>query len=190
MKKQNVAKYAYLAGSIDSDGSIMLIRWPSHKIQIDVTVSDYSPKYIPRIGVGGIDTRNLKYLYGMFGGKIEGGKIPPNRWNKRPMFNWSPPLDTKKLKHLLKNLIPFLKIKKRKAELLLQFLEIRKENKGKRRWIINENGNKRRYTINEIIKMEKIYQQMLEETKNVDSKLPSLQPQRLSEETLILKKNM
>jgi len=124
MKQSNTSKYSYLAGVIDSDGCIRIqkdfntrskhlkrAKNISHSLHIDVTQKD---------------GRIINYLYGTFGGRVGTHK---SGINKEYYYYWK--ITSSKAKYVLKRILPFLRYKKKQAEIGIRLqtqIEKRKSN--------------------------------------------------------------
>lgn len=118
--------YAYLAGFIDADGSIGIVTIKSNnKIRYRIKLSAHNCKKEP-----------IDFLYTIFGG----GKIRLKKTGKaklhdnwRPCYEWM--ITSNKAAQAIKELLPFLKVKREQAELCLKLDEINKQHSScKRRW--------------------------------------------------------
>lgn len=173
MNKKNIRDLSYTAGVMDSDGCFIIARSKRNTC-----------KYTqPIVVVQQIDTRVINFLFGVFGGKV--GKTKPRvrnifingkRINSNENFFWKDCTIDGCYK-FCKKIIPFLKLKKRQAELMFQFCCLKK-----RAWKrCQHNTEKGRggtciiYTPQEIEKMDKIYELIKMEKQNHFQKLPQTQ---------------
>jgi hypothetical protein len=108
-----------MAGFVDADGSISIVTVAKNK------------RYIPKLTVCNCK-KEVVYLFAdHFGGKIRKRVWKNKNW--RPNFEWT--LTSKKASHVIKKLLPYLLIKKKQAELVLQAVEIKsKSSSALARW--------------------------------------------------------
>lgn len=148
MKKTKAMLLSYTAGIIDGEGTIG-IRKKTYKI-------DPSRMFFtPRIVVGMITAQPLDLLFGLFGGsiriRISGSEEHPDM---TPMFTWE--ISSEKAKIVAKQLLPFLRVKKEQAQLLIQMQD--RISKGKKIWL----GKHIRISGHELEKRYELYLQMKE----------------------------
>lgn len=102
---------AYLAGVLDSDG------WFTIHCN---TKQSANPTYSPSMGISQLTPEACALAYKLWGGKL--GEIDyskqNNRFSKRPLCTWAPHKEGLEL--LLGEVIPFLRIKKEQAKILLR----------------------------------------------------------------------
>jgi len=120
-------KFAYLAGIIDGEGSISI------EIQgaAECRKTDY---YAIRLLVINTDTRLLEWLKENFGGSINKRKAYENR---RQCYNWA--LFSYDAANLLAKCLPFMIIKKQRAQVLIQFMQTKKDT-----WNVSDEVQKKR----------------------------------------------
>lgn len=113
---------AYLAGAIDSDGSICIVRKQPYR-------NDRTwPYYIPMVRLGQIHNGICSKLQKRFGGNInirrENKKPHENGrfHNAKPMFIWQ--AYCSRAAAVASALLPYLTIKKKQAELLIRTLGV------------------------------------------------------------------
>lgn len=97
----------YLAGLIDADGGIIL--HPSNR-------GKYR-KYYPKLKFTNTNKSVLDSIVEQFGGKLQ-----PKRWKNKPSHwaeSWDWSLTGNEARELINKLLPFLVIKKEKAEYVL-----------------------------------------------------------------------
>ena len=113
MKKINLA---YLAGVLDSDGSfsIAVDTWRVRNL-------GGNPSFQEIIAIGQCDQQALDLAYELFGGGRRSQK--PRGPNRRTMFYWQ--VTNKKAIAVVRALLPFLRIKRRQAEVLLKLRTIK-----------------------------------------------------------------
>ena len=100
---------SYIAGFIDADGAIMLQK--HHRINLG-----WNPTYTPVIQAYGSKKEPIEYIQSIFGGNIRRGK----RNGKQYEYNWQ--IAGSKIKWILKSLLPYLKIKKKQAKILIKLI--------------------------------------------------------------------
>ena len=102
---------AYLAGVLDSDG------WFTIHLN---TKQSANPTYSPDFGINQVEPHAIDLVQKLFGGRtsvIDYSKHKANRFSTKPMYHWSP--DKLGMAIILKELIPYLRIKRKQAEILL-----------------------------------------------------------------------
>jgi hypothetical protein len=112
---------AYIAGLIDADGWIGIRinnqgkKWQGHSFMV---------------GIVNRDLLVLQWVQSIFGGSVR----PRKRIQKSPhaktwsmVYDWNP--DGEGIERFLLSVIPYLRIKKRQAELTLEFLKTRQDRK-------------------------------------------------------------
>ena len=99
-----IEEFAYLAGLVDSEGSVTLLNPGKNKYRV------------PVISMASTDKEIIDYIHGLFGGTTCGSK--PRNGNK-PQWCWR--INQGSALSLLENIIPFLQHteKKRRTSLLL-----------------------------------------------------------------------
>lgn len=102
---------AYLAGVLDSDG------WFTIHLN---TKQSANPTYSPDFGINQVEPHAIELAQRLFGGKIsviDYSKHKANRFSTKPMYHWQP--DKLGMVVVLKELIPYLRIKRKQAEVIL-----------------------------------------------------------------------
>lgn len=112
---------AYIAGVIDSDGYITI-----HK-----NTSIMPPIYSPRIGINQVEPQAVLLAKELFGGNIQ--IVSPDHFGRKSMYYWQ--LGSNGLIEALRELIPFMRIKKEQALIALRLQENIREWKGKVRGV-------------------------------------------------------
>lgn len=108
--------YAYLAGAIDADGFITIQRSTPSATRKDGRRSTY---YTAKVGLSETNPIIPTLLYETFGGWL--GTHQPKNPNHRCWYVWQ---STNQLAaNVVNALMPFLRLKRRQAELLLEFCE-------------------------------------------------------------------
>lgn len=160
MKQTKEIKLAYAAGFLDGEGCI--------RISKRLPRNGKSISYNLLVMITQKDGEIMDWLYGNFGGtvylknKLRNG----DNW----IYEWR--VSEVKAYNFLKEILPFLRYKKRQAELAIQFQQRlifeRKRN-------IPDNGRFTSLSDNELIERERIYQEMSRIKKEfVKSKNPNV----------------
>lgn len=171
MNKKNIRDLSYTAGVMDSDGCFVIGR----------TIRNKSRYCNPQIVVQQIDTRILNFLFGKWSGTIKKAsarsrsdiRVNGKKIHCNDTFVWYIQTVDECLK-FCKKIIPFLKIKKRQAELMYQFCCL-KEKVWKRcgkKFMKGRGGSPIIYTEQEIQKMDEIYEKMRIEKQTHFQKFP------------------
>jgi hypothetical protein len=113
----NAIDLAYLAGVIDSDGSIT-INIAREAARRNVKCS---PTYQEVICCGQVQTEAVYLLQALFGGSIS--VTPPRAVGRKPLYGWD--ARCKLAVIAIRALLPFLRIKRRQAEIVLQLRAIK-----------------------------------------------------------------
>lgn len=100
----------YLAGLFDGEGTVE-VRLAER--------SNRTPCWTVRIAITNTDGRVIHWLVDTFGGKVYS---PKRVKSNKIVYQWS--LSARPNKELIKELFPFLKIKKIQVEMLLEFLDL------------------------------------------------------------------
>lgn len=108
----NEMRLSYCAGIMDSDGYFSIKKSSWAQRHNNAVGYNYSIK----IGCKQISQKALLLMSEMFGGNIR--KEKPNCEKGKPLFSWQ--LTDKKAEMTIKKLIPFLIVKKDRAEILLE----------------------------------------------------------------------
>jgi hypothetical protein len=115
------ANYAYLAGMMDGDGSIALYKRKDYRTQTGFS-------FTPKMRISAVSKLHLEKLQEIFGGSIDNGY--KNHLSKNLVYNlgWS----SNQIRDLLPKIEPYLILKKKEANLLLEGLKITEEHRMKR----------------------------------------------------------
>ena len=106
MKQSNVSRYAYLAGIVDGEGCISALE-----------DKRFSGQCFVHLSITQKDGRLIDWLYGTFGGNIFENTTSGFSAGSS-CYRWD--LYSEKATKLLKKLLPFLRMKKRQAELAIR----------------------------------------------------------------------
>ncbi len=102
----------YVAGLMDGEGSITIgISKPSKKKQLK------SPSHWLQVGITNTNRELIGWLYEKFGGHISDNSHSPSRKKQRPCWAWR--VMSNEAKDFLVSLYPYLRVKKRQAELAI-----------------------------------------------------------------------
>ncbi|SRR5258708_21876446 len=112
--------YAYLAGAIDADGFITISRNQPSASRKDGRKSIY---YVAKVGLSEISPIIPDLLHETFGGWR--GKHQPSNPQHKEWYIWQ--VTNAKVEEVLKSLLPYLRLKRTQAELVLQFVEAMKQ---------------------------------------------------------------
>jgi intein/homing endonuclease len=116
--------YAYLAGFLDADGSITIV---------NRNIKGKPTRYRVQICVYNCNILIINKLKHLFGGKIRSNNVNSSYSKWRNCFVYS--LSDSQAINVIKNIYPYLIIKKRQADIALQIAEVRSEaNPAERRW--------------------------------------------------------
>ena len=115
MKQSNTAKYAYLAGIIDGEGTICIVKKSDKRYGIIIAVGQKNGKLID-------------WLYGNFSGTVWKRFMSHKSVNnkneiyehKNSLYLWQLGA-TEKIYEILKRILPFSKEKKRQIEIAIEF---------------------------------------------------------------------
>lgn len=118
---QKQTDWAYIAGVMDSDGCFMIIK------QNRVFNGKNCPQHTPTVKISQVEPECIKYIthdLGMGKYKLDRTRIREyengRRFGSKPMYDWYI-RSREKLKPFLTGIIPYLRIKKNRAEILLEF---------------------------------------------------------------------
>jgi hypothetical protein len=119
MHKSKMAQIAYLAGIIDGEGSFTIRK---------KTYSNGRTLYTPRITIGMNTAQPLDLAFGLFGGSIRARRTTGE--NVPYIFCWE--VSCTKAKEAAKTILPFLRVKREQAVLLMDLqtrIQIGKKNR-------------------------------------------------------------
>jgi len=132
--------WAYLAGLIDGEGSFVIQKTSVEKIA--KSSRSRTPKYLAYFCIGMVDKAPLDLIRDTIGcGKVYEERVPNRRSIWRIRF-----AGRLKLMPFIKELLPYLIVKKRQAEVLLDFCEkwITPDNAGGKRKLVSDEELQRR----------------------------------------------
>lgn len=107
-------KIIYVSGLIDGEGCISITKTKPQK-----GTGQISPKYEANLTVASTNEEVINWLIENFGGHFHYKKVYSIR--HKPSFTWE--LSSRKLYPFLKNIYPYLIIKKKQAKLVLEYLK-------------------------------------------------------------------
>lgn len=158
---QRQTHWAYIAGIMDADGCFMIMK---HKrktknkttqraLEFPKKVEKWSVSYLPGVKIAMIESEAINFVMNDMGfGNMHIDGARKSRPNSKPIYHWY----MRKKENLvifLENIIPYLKIKIKRAEHLLNFC---------RHLISNPNPCYRGLSINELDYRETVYLKMRE----------------------------
>ena len=109
---------AYIAGVIDSDGCISLI------------LNSKTGWVRPRVAINQVQPEAIDFIISLFGGNLYIAEQPEESvWKDR--YEWRL-YSLRKVKPFLIAILPFLQIKSRQAQLVIEFCSLRLNKLGKR----------------------------------------------------------
>ncbi len=123
MKNQEIL--AYLAGVLDSDGTIGIKR---NTYSVRVLKESQSPSYSERIHIRQVTREALDLFAATFGGNV--GTEDPSAKRGKPLFTWGQ--TDQKAVNTLQALLPYLRIKKAQALNCLNLRQIKNLSKADR----------------------------------------------------------
>ena len=119
---QKQTHWAYIAGIMDADGCFLISK---HKRKTPenrkwVVLFERTPTYIPSVKISMIEKEAIDFITNEVGfGKYNLNGARKGRPNSKPIYNWY--MRGKHVIPFLENVIPFLKVKKERAQFILQF---------------------------------------------------------------------
>ena len=148
---------AYIAGVMDSDGCFTMIKsWPKYR-------SGTSPCYYEKCALKQTQPEAVELIYKNFGGHC--GLTQPKEKNRRDLYSLQ--ISNIKAHKLIKAIYPYLRIKKKRAKILLDLRkkietkETEKQNcPQKNRWGKTAVYTKDILTQKEITTRERLFQQI------------------------------
>ena len=142
MKGRKTWERGYAAGLIDGEGCISIKKVSNFNTKRNV-------EYSLQININMTDIESLDFMFGGFGGRLY--KNLQSIENRLPVNRWE--ITREPAKKFLKQILPFLKVKKSQAELAIRFQELRKKEE-------RENGRYRPIPQFKLDKYEQFYQAM------------------------------
>jgi hypothetical protein len=126
---QKQTHWAYVAGIMDADGCFMIFkhkrktknRSTKRATVFPKNVEQWAYSYLPGVKIGMIEPEAINFVMNDMGfGHMNIDGARKNRPNSKPIYHWY----MRNKEHLipfLEGIIPYLKVKKNRAELLLNF---------------------------------------------------------------------
>lgn len=159
-RKQSPADVAYLAGLIDSDGYIGIVKSKPNK-----AAGCKNPAYVLTVNFTNTNQDIMDWLVETFGGKYYARKMPENR-NWKQCYNW---INTnQKGRIILELLKDHLRVKKAQAYLCLELMD---------NWTVNKHGTPKE----ELARRERLFREVQElntvglvQRERLNSEAPSL----------------
>ena len=123
---QRQTHWAYIAGILDADGCFMISKH-SRKSEYEsrkwALVPTWAPTYMPSIKIAMIEPEAIDFIMKDMGyGHCNLNGARKDRPNSKPIYHWYL-RSRSNVAPFLKEVIPFLKVKKERAEFLLEFCE-------------------------------------------------------------------
>lgn len=130
MKQNRSLQLAYTAGVIDSDGCITILRHaPRTKVQSKRETYDL------KIIINQVDGGAINYIRGIYGGTI----TSQTNLSGSIIYTWR--LNHEKSGELCKQLIPYLRIKKKQAEIAVQFWYYKQKCEKVRKFLMSKHSD-------------------------------------------------
>jgi len=117
--KYDESKWVYLAGIIDTEGSIGLSRVKGHRKWC-------GRFYVPYVLIMNTNKEFIDFLVTNYGGGYH-AKARQNGWGRKEIWGWK--VRANLMREILPKVKPYLIIKKRQADFVLQALDIISEDK-------------------------------------------------------------
>jgi hypothetical protein len=113
---------AYIAGLLDADGWISM-----HRAN---TGQNHRSGHNWLIGIVNSDLAVLRWVQELFGGSVterKSNRRSPVARNWKTVYDWNP--DAKGVANFLQSILPYLRIKKAQAELVLEFIATKQDRR-------------------------------------------------------------
>jgi len=154
---QRQAHWAYIAGIMDADGCFMITRHKRKTQRKDYPhqVENWSWTYLPSVKICMVERESIDLLYkDLHLGTCTLGGARPSRPNSKPIYQWGI-RNRKVIVPFLEQVIPFLRVKKQRAEFLLNYCKTAKniDDRGSRYFGLDKD---------ELVYREESYQKMRE----------------------------
>jgi len=154
---QRQAHWAYIAGIMDADGCFMITRHKRKTQRKDYPhqVDNWSWTYLASVKVCMVEPEAVTFLHQeMNFGTLTRDGARLSRPNSRPIYQWGI-RNRKQIVPFLENVLPFLRVKKNRAEFLLNYCKTAKniDDHGARYFGLDKD---------ELIYREESYQKMRE----------------------------
>jgi hypothetical protein len=130
MKQNRSLQLAYLAGVIDSDGCIAILRHQARESNQSIR-----PTYDLKIIINQADGGAINYIRGIYGGTV----TSQFSYAGTIIYTWR--LNHEKSGELCKQLIPYLRIKKKQAEIAVQFWYYKQKCESIRKFLMAKHSD-------------------------------------------------
>lgn len=130
------AHYAYIAGVMDSDGCFMISRHKRKTTRKNHphTVEGWAWTYLASVKVAMIQREAIDFIVETTGlGTISLNGARPSRPNSMPIYQWGA-RKKDELIPFLENIIPWLRVKKNRAQFLLEYCKTAKNTDSSNRY--------------------------------------------------------
>lgn len=104
---------AYIAGVMDSDGYFTVRR---NTYNIRIMKDSKNPNYYERVGIKQVKKEAIELIHNFFGGYLHIEK--PQAPNRKPLYALQ--ITNRKAHYFVKTIYPFLRIKRKQAEVLFE----------------------------------------------------------------------
>jgi len=133
---QNQAHWAYIAGIMDADGCFMITRHKRKTQRKDYPhqVEGWSWTYLPSAKICMVEPDAINLLHDkLHFGTISLNGVRPSRPNSKPIYQWGI-RNRNEILRFLECVIPYLRVKKERAEFLLNYCKTAKniDDRGSR----------------------------------------------------------
>ena len=118
---QKQTHWSYIAGIMDADGCFMIIK-QTRGHEIKKLGHNFSPSYMPALKIAMIEFEAIDFIMNemQFGAyNLDGAR--KDRKNSKPIYHWYL-RQRQQVAEFLENVIPHLRVKKNRAEHLLEFV--------------------------------------------------------------------
>jgi len=144
----------YMAGFFDGEGCVAISK-------INLKNPEYkSPRYVLEVTAYNCDKDVMDWILTKFGGSTQLRVKPKEKWYWKDNYGWK--ITSNKAIPFLKELLPYLKVKKKQAELAIEFQEQVMNVKNRKTIPVKAgNGISHRLAPSEINKRDKYWRQMI-----------------------------
>lgn len=131
---------AYIAGFVDGEGCISMVRRKYEKNP------KWNVRYTPRVTVTNGNREILEFIQSLFGGHMSEKK----RYSEKHNTAWNLVISSTKSIYMATELLPYLRLKKPQAQLLIDFYETYTPRKrGRGNFVPEEEMEKRKFYFDE-----------------------------------------
>lgn len=120
---QRQTHWSYIAGIMDADGCFMITRHRRKTVRKNHphTVDQWSWTYLASVKICMVEPEAIDFIHKELGyGTVSIYGARPSRPNSKPLMEWGI-RDRKKTKEFLINVLPYLRVKKKRAQFLLDY---------------------------------------------------------------------